>query len=108
MPSLAVARQCAGMKRYDLVVVCLVGSLLSGCVTIASVVGADDTVDNTDPCGAQGYTALLGSSIAAVTLPANLNDRVVHAGDAVTLDYDPTRLNLELNADDMIVGLSCG
>jgi len=64
--------------------------------------------DPTDPCGAKGYSSLLGSPLAAVTLPADLNDRVIRPGDAVTLDYDPTRLNLELDASGIIVGLSCG
>lgn len=65
-------------------------------------------VDPTDPCGAQGYTGLLGSSLAAVTLPADLNDRVLRPGDAATTDYDPSRLNIELDETDTIIGLSCG
>lgn len=108
MPSLADARQCAGMKRFDLCAICIVSCVLAGCANITSIAGSDTAVDETDPCGAQGYTSLLGTSLAAVTLPANLNDRVVRPDEAVTQDYDPTRLNLELNSDDMIVGLSCG
>lgn len=108
LPSLADARQCAAMKRYDFMALCLAASVLSGCATVGSVLGRDDPVDPTDPCGAQGYSSLLGSSLAAVTLPADLNDRVVRPGDAVTFDYDPTRLNIELNDDGLIVGLSCG
>jgi hypothetical protein len=79
---------------------------LAGCSAIPS--GSAEPVDPTDPCGAQGYTSLLGSNFAAVTLPADLNDRVVGAGIAVTQDYDPSRLNIETTADGMIIGLSCG
>jgi hypothetical protein len=68
----------------------------------------NEPVDETAPCGAQGHTALLGSTIAAVTLPADLNDRVVGPNSVMTTDYDPSRLNIETNADGMIIGLSCG
>ena len=79
---------------------------LAGCSAIPG--GSAEAVDPTDPCGAQGHTSLLGSNFAAVTLPANLNDRVVGPGTVVTQDYDPSRLNIETTADGMIIGLSCG
>lgn len=80
--------------------------MLSGCGAISG--GSDGPVDPTDPCGAQGYTSFLGSNIAAVTLPADLNDRVVGPDSVVTTDFDPSRLNIETNADGLIIGLSCG
>ena len=90
--------------------------LTSGCSRLPDVGGflpggsdADDvTVDPTDPCGAQNYTALLGSPLAAVTLPAELNDRVLRPGDLATTDFDPSRLNIELDDGGTIIGLSCG
>ncbi|MBM2575451.1 hypothetical protein JQC91_03965 [Jannaschia sp. Os4] len=61
-----------------------------------------------DPCGAVAYAGLVGSPLAAVTLPAGLNDRVVGPDTAVTMDLDPTRLNIEVDASGTITGLSCG
>jgi hypothetical protein len=78
-------------------------ALVSGCAK-----STNGDVDETDPCGAQGHTALLGSNIAAVTLPADLNDRVIGPNDAVTADFSPQRLNIETDADGLIIGLSCG
>ena len=64
--------------------------------------------DAADACGAAGYQSLVGAPLAAVTLPADLNDRVIRPGEAVTLDFRPDRLNLELDADGTIVRVYCG
>lgn len=96
------------MKKHAFSASSIAMILLVGCSSAAPVPSAGGPVDPTDPCGAQGYTSLLGASLAAVTLPVDLNDRVTRPGDAVTMDYDPTRLNIELDADGTIVGLSCG
>ena len=61
-----------------------------------------------DACGASGYRGLVGQPLAAVTLPAALNDRVIRPGTPVTMDYDPTRLNLRLDAEGVIVAVDCG
>lgn len=84
-----------------------VRGLLPGAVS-ADPAPAETPVDPTDPCGAQGYTALLGSNLAAVTLPAGLNSRVLRPDQAATTDYIPARLNVEVDADGTIIGLSCG
>lgn len=34
--------------------------------------------------------------------------RVIHPGDMVTQDYDPARLNVEVDADGVITRLRCG
>jgi len=82
------------------------------CLTLAScgmLPGSGNSgTDPTDPCGAKGYTQLLGTSLAAATLPADLNDRVIRPGEAQTQDFDPSRLNIEVNEAGMIIGLSCG
>ena len=64
--------------------------------------------DMTDPCGAKAYSGLLGAPLAAVTLPADLTTRVLRPGEMATLDFLPERLNIALDEDDVIVGLSCG
>lgn len=61
-----------------------------------------------DACNAGGYAGLVGSDLAAVTLPAALNDRVLGPGDVATLDYDPTRLNIRVDAENRVLSLDCG
>jgi len=79
--------------------------LLAGC---GSPDGAAPGIDPTDPCGAKGYSALLGAPLAAVTLPADLNTRILQPGSMATTDYVETRMNIEVDANGTIVGLSCG
>ncbi len=61
-----------------------------------------------DECGAGDYQSLVGSSIAAVTLPADLNHRVIGPDDAYTMDYRPDRLNIYTDEDGIITEVKCG
>lgn len=100
------------MMTSRVLVSALCAITLSGCVALPFVVPASlvggETADTTDPCGAKGYTSLLGSQLAAVTLPADLNDRVIRPGEVQTQDFDASRLNIEVTEDGTIIGLSCG
>lgn len=103
LPTQSGSRQSKGMKN-TLIIPAIALVLATAC----SDVTGSEPIDETDPCGAQDHTSLLGSNIAAVTLPADLNDRVVGPDSVVTTDYVPSRLNIETNTDGMIIGLSCG
>lgn len=62
-----------------------------------------------DDCGASGLRPLLGrpvSVLAAMLLPAPV--RIIRPGEAVTMDFVATRLNIELDAGDRIARLYCG
>ncbi|MCK0168631.1 I78 family peptidase inhibitor [Jannaschia sp. S6380] len=61
-----------------------------------------------DPCRAREYAALVGANIAAVSLPADLNHRIVPPDSAVTLDFVPERLNVLVDRQGRIFGLRCG
>ena len=61
-----------------------------------------------DPCGASGYASLVGANIAAVTLPADLNHRIIRPDTVVTMDFVPERLNIEVTADGIVTDLRCG
>lgn len=63
---------------------------------------------DTDACGANDYAALVGANIAAVTLPADRNIRVLGPDSMATMDYNPKRLNIETDADGTILQLRCG
>ena len=61
------------------------------------------------PCGAAGYAnGLIGADIAAVTLPAELNHRVIYPDHAVTEDFVPERLNIHVDEDGTVLRLACG
>lgn len=62
-----------------------------------------------DACGADGMQDLLGKdrgALAAMTLPAG--SRIITPGMAVTEDYSPSRLNIDLDDRGKITGVWCG
>lgn len=61
-----------------------------------------------DPCGASGYRDLVGQNFAAVTLPADLNARIIGPDTAVTMDFQPERLNIYVGEDGLVDRVSCG
>ncbi|GIT92753.1 hypothetical protein JANAI62_30100 [Jannaschia pagri] len=67
-----------------------------------------DEGDAPDACGASEYASLVGANIAAVSLPAEVNDRVIGPDTIVTQDYVPTRLNIRTDAQGVILALDCG
>ena len=61
-----------------------------------------------DSCGAYDYEGLVGTKLAAVTLPADLGARIIGPDTAVTQDYRPDRLNIHTGEDGTITELTCG
>lgn len=62
-----------------------------------------------DTCGLADVAGLVGQ--AASRLPGEggwKNVRMIRPGQAVTMDYSPTRLNVELDGADRILRMSCG
>ena len=63
--------------------------------------------DNT--CGARQYTRVVGQNVTVLEKIAILRPvRVIRPDSAVTLDYNPTRLNVILDTDEHITRLKCG
>ena len=63
---------------------------------------------DTDHCGASGMQGLVGqprSVLATMLLPAG--SRVINPGDAVTMDFRPDRLNIEIGTDGRIAKIGC-
>ncbi|PRY93346.1 peptidase inhibitor I78 family protein [Hasllibacter halocynthiae] len=61
-----------------------------------------------DACGASRYQAAVGTPLAALSLPADLDDRIIRPGDAVTQDYRVERINFQLDENDVVVRVTCG
>ncbi|SFO93257.1 I78 family peptidase inhibitor [Tranquillimonas alkanivorans] len=59
-------------------------------------------------CGADGYGSLVGAQLAAVTMPADLNARIIGPDTMVTQDYQPGRLNIVVDEDGYITRVYCG
>lgn len=61
-----------------------------------------------DTCNSASYSSLIGANIAAVTLPADLNMRLVWDNDPVTNDYVAERINVEVDGQGFIRRINCG
>lgn len=58
-----------------------------------------------DICGASAYRSLVGTSIAAVTLPEGI--RVIAPDTMVTEDFRPDRVNIRTDANGVITSVEC-
>ncbi|MDI3335308.1 I78 family peptidase inhibitor [Defluviimonas aestuarii] len=78
---------------------------LCGCV--------QDVADRPDPpiasCSAEGLQHLVGQPESAFD-PSGFDEpvRVIHPGDAVTMDFSLQRLNVEIDAEGRIAAIRCG
>ncbi|MCB6177743.1 hypothetical protein LHP98_06315 [Rhodobacter sp. Har01] len=83
----------------------LVPLILAACVT--EMPGPPDPMEQS--CGAEGLQGLVGQYrgvLAAMTFKGPV--RVIEPGMAVTMDYSPSRLNIELDAAGRITRVYCG
>ena len=83
-------------------------AMLAGLAAVGGCVAATVPEDDPDACGASGYQSLIGANIAAVSLPADLNDRIIRPGDVVTMDYNVNRINFRLDDTGRIIAIDCG
>lgn len=87
------------MRIAAIVVIC---GVLAGCDPLPRPPGGPAA------CPAPGYQSLIGKPLAAVTLPADLDLRIIQPGDAVTRDFRPERLNVVVDAKGVIARVYCG
>lgn len=59
-------------------------------------------------CSPLAWASLVGTPVAALSLPAGLEHRIYRRGDMVTADYIENRLNIVTDAGGTIVEVSCG
>ena len=85
------------MTRYALAMV-LSGMVLAAC----------ESTQTEDACGADEYGGLVGQPLAAVTLPADLDARIIGPDTAVTMDHRPDRLNIAVDGSGIIETVYCG
>ncbi|WP_054008088.1 I78 family peptidase inhibitor [Cypionkella psychrotolerans] len=62
-----------------------------------------------DACEASGLQDLVGQSAKKLEVMRFAHTvRIIRPGMAVTMDYSPERLNIEVNAAEIITRVSCG
>lgn len=79
--------------------------LLAGCI----VEPMPEPLPDGDACGAAGLQGFVGQDeaiLAATTFVAPV--RIIRPGTAVTMDFSPGRLNIELDARGKITRVYCG
>ena len=69
---------------------------------------AVDFFDEADACGADDSQGYVGQPLSALDAELVADARVIRPGDAVTMDYRPSRLNVYLDANDVITRIVCG
>lgn len=88
--------------------------LLCGCVPppppdVDVIISPPVAAADLSSCGATDQVVLVGGPVAALPRAGGWGTvRVIHPGDAVTEDFSPTRLNVEVDGQDLILRLSCG
>lgn len=86
---------------------------LSGCMQTANTAPAASASEE-DACGKSRYMDLIGEpernhSFEPLTPDANISlVRIIYPNSAVTQDYRPERLNVDVNVDGDIARLWCG
>ena len=65
--------------------------------------------DPVNQCGAADLQGLVGQPAAVLeTMRFSQPIRIILPGQAITMDYSPNRLNIEINEADRIARVSCG
>lgn len=83
-----------------------VSLMLAGCVPATPEPPVQSAPD---ACGASALQSLTGQPEAVLaTMRFAQRLRVIHPGEAVTLDYSESRLNIEINAQGRIATVHCG
>jgi hypothetical protein len=100
-------------RRFLLLPLFLTACMACGQEPTPTTLGQDGAGDLAGPtgevaCPADEYQGFVGTSIAAVTYPSDLNVRVVEPGMMVTQDYVPERMNIHLDEDGTITKVACG
>lgn len=87
------------MAHKGLALGLLAALLFAGCQNDEPV--SDDT------CGAASYSALIGQDAAAAE-DVRAPRRIYTEGDAVTMDFNPDRVNVVLDEGGTIISVECG
>lgn len=90
--------------RYVLMAFVLVAACAQGAVESV----ADENSPDLSGCNGQEWLAFVGQPAAQLDGKLPKNARVVAPNSAVTQDFRPDRVNVEVDDADIITGVRCG
>ena len=102
------------MRHTGLLVATLSLIALNGCSSNQSSLTASQSTAGDGTCKAEAVQGLLGKLADSQVLEqahrqsAARTARVLVPGDAISLEYDSQRLNIEINEAEIIERISCG
>lgn len=101
------------MTRAPLALFLATPMLLAACMAPSSPDPAPRTPGHTGSkpdgvCAASALQHYVGKQVNDVDLSGNDPMRIVPPGVAVTMDYNPSRLNVSTDANGIIIRLHCG
>lgn len=87
----------------------LAALLVAGCGTLPTTSARTGSApaNGPDTCNAAAHQGLIGMD-AASSLALPEPKRLVGPNDAVMTDFNPARLNVQLDAIDNIIAITCG
>jgi hypothetical protein len=105
------------MQARNILTASALVAALAGCNTLETGEGGAEgagagmaaSAAGDDACGAADLQGIVGTSVGelqAASLPGNR--RIILPGMAVTMDFQPERLNVEIGSDDRIARVFCG
>ena len=83
--------------------------LLAACMPVLPSDPMPYPEPDSNACGAAELQGLVGQRASVLdTMRFSQPTRIIRPGEAVTMDYSPNRLNIEINESDRIARVSCG
>lgn len=85
-------------------------SLVAVLLAVGCDAGTGDGAEADGDCNAHAHRGLIGQPLSDPASVAALAPKVrlIRPGDAVTMDFQPDRLNVELDAAGRVVRVHCG
>ncbi|MEM1379298.1 MAG: I78 family peptidase inhibitor [Pseudomonadota bacterium] len=59
-------------------------------------------------CGAEDFQTFVGQDLEALTIPDDMNVRVLRPGTAVSMEYIADRMNIHIGLDGKVSRVTCG
>ncbi|MGJ8546876.1 MAG: I78 family peptidase inhibitor [Sulfitobacter sp.] len=84
--------------------------LLAACGTGGQSPAPVAVLASNDSCNSRQFIALVGAPIGvgSAFLESGATYRVIYPGDAVTLDFDPARINVNVDDQGLVKNFTCG
>ena len=86
----------------------LILPLLAACAGTATTTTPTGRPIGGDACGAAQYASKVGGPMGDLRYPPEQEARLINPGEMVTMEYNPDRLNIEIDKAGRVVAVTCG